>query len=943
MTRSGTSIDRLEPGQVLAAMDTPASGLTAEVAAARLLQHGRNELHEARRLPLSRRLLANFTHLMASLLWVAGGMAFVAGMAQLGVAVWLVVLLNGAFSFWQEYKAERATEALRKLLPVYVRVLRDGQEARIAAEELVPGDIMLLAEGDAISADGRLIQAFELRVDQSTLSGESHPVRKDADAVVGTDLALAELPNLVFAGTAVVGGTGRAVVFAVGMATEFGKIAALTQSMGTQLSPLQKEIQGVTRLVSIFAVGAGLLFFALSTWVAGMELLEAFIFAIGMIVAFVPEGLLPTVTLALAMGVQRMARRNAIVKRLSSVETLGCTSVICTDKTGTLTQNEMTVRQIWVGGRTYGVTGVGYAPEGALQEEAGEEPGLGAELCAGDLAACLVAAVRCNNARLIAPGEGTERQPGWQILGDPTEAALLVVARKAGIDLAAVATAWPLVRELPFESQRRRMSTLHRELSPRQVAGGGGERAFVKGAPSEILALSSHVRLGGQALPLDGLQRQKVMEANDRMARAGMRVLAVAERQLPVGFDDFRAEAVERDLVLLGLLGMLDPPRPEVAQAVATCRSAGIRTIMVTGDYGLTAESIARRIGIVVRPLPRLVTGADLDGMDASALAEVLQEEVIFARVSPDHKLRIVAALQALGHVVAVTGDGVNDAPALKQADIGVAMGKGGTDVAKEAADLILTDDNFASIVAAVEEGRAVYANIRKFTSYILTSNVPEAVPFVAFAFSGGRIPLAINIMQVLSIDVGTDIVPALALGMEPPEPGLMARPPRSRSEHLVDRPLLVRAYAIQGMVQGLATMVSFYGYFWTQGHWGQWLDLPETGPVYFAAAAMALGAVICGQIGNLFAHRSQTVSVARIPLFHNRLIWIGIGIELLLLLAMIYVPFLQPIFGMAPFDWPYWFFLLAWVPVVLGVDELRKLLAARFGRGGLVRDGGRL
>jgi len=934
---SGTSIDRLEPGQVLAAMDTPVSGLTAEVAAARLARHGRNELHEACRPPLFRRLLANFTHLMASLLWVAGGMAFVAGMPQLGAAVWLVVLLNGAFSFWQEYKAERATEALRKLLPVYVRVLRDGQEERIAAEELVPGDIMLLAEGDAISADGRLIQAFELRVDQSTLSGESHPVRKDADAVVRTDLALAELPNLVFAGTAVVGGTGRAVVFAVGMATEFGKIAALTQSMGTQLSPLQKEIQVVTRLVSIFAVGAGLLFFFLSTWVAGMELLEAFIFAMGMIVAFVPEGLLPTVTLALAMGVQRMARRNAIVKRLSSVETLGCTSVICTDKTGTLTQNEMTVRQIWVGGRTYGVTGAGYAPEGALQEEPGEELGLDAELCAGDLTACLVAAVRCNNARLIAPGEGTERQPGWQILGDPTEAALLVVARKAGIDLAAVAAAWPLVRELPFESQRRRMSTIHRELSTRQVAGEGGERVFVKGAPSEILALSSRVRLGGQLLPLDSLWCQKVMEANDRMARAGMRVLAVAERQLPVGFDDFRSEAVERDLVFLGLLGMLDPPRPEVAAAVATCRSAGIRTIMVTGDYGLTAESIARRIGIVVRPLPRLVTGADLDGMDASALAEVLQDEVIFARVSPDHKLRIVAALQALGHVVAVTGDGVNDAPALKQADIGVAMGKGGTDVAKEAADLILADDNFASIVAAVEEGRAVYANIRKFTSYILTSNVPEAVPFVAFAFSGGRIPLAINIMQVLSIDVGTDIVPALALGMEPPEPGLMARPPRSRSEHLVDRPLLVRAYAIQGMVQGLATMASFYGYFWTQGYWGQWLDLPDTGPIYFAAAAMALGAVICGQIGNLFAHRSQTVSVARIPLFHNRLIWIGVGVELLLLLAMIHVPFLQPIFGMAPFDWPYWFFLLAWVPVLLGVDELRKLLAARLGRGGLV------
>ena len=575
---SAAPIYTLEPGQVPAALATTAGGLTADVASARLAQYGRNELHEARRVPLYRKLLANFTHLMAMLLWIAGGLAFVAGMPQLGVAVWLVVVLNGVFSFWQEYKAERATEALRKLLPVYARVLREGQEQRIAAEELVPGDVMLLSEGDAISADGRLVQAFELRVDQSTLSGESRPVRKGSDAVAGTDLARAELPNLVFAGTHVVAGTGRAVVFATGMATEFGKIAALTQAMGDQLSPLQKEIAVLTRIVSVFAVVAGLIFFAVSTLVAGMKLLEAFIFAIGMIVAFVPEGLLPTVTLSLAMGVQRMVKRNAIVKRLSSVETLGCTSVICTDKTGTLTQNEMTVRELWVGGRTFAVTGTGYVPEGEVREEKGVQSALGSAP-GEDLRQFLVAAVRCNNARLLAPEEDKAGQHGWRILGDPTEAALLVVAVKAKVDLAQAAMDWPLVRELPFESQRKRMSTIHQaratgdsaaERRPEGLADG--HVAFVKGAPKEILALCTGVRLDGQDAALDAAQRQAVLEANDRMARAGMRVLAVAQRRLPPGFDDFRAEAVECELMLLGLAGMLDPPRPEVAQAVATCR-----------------------------------------------------------------------------------------------------------------------------------------------------------------------------------------------------------------------------------------------------------------------------------------------------------------------------------------------------------------------------------
>jgi magnesium-transporting ATPase (P-type) len=641
------------------------------------------------------------------------------------------------------------------------------------------------------------------------------------------------------------------------------------------------------------------------------------------------------------MGVQRMVKRNAIVKRLSSVETLGCTSVICTDKTGTLTQNEMTVRELWVDGRMFAVTGTGYAPEGEVSEEHGQ----GAQQAAphvqparndGDLQKFLVAAVRCNNARLLAPEEGENGQHSWRILGDPTEAALLVAAVKGKVNLAQAAVDWPLVRELPFESQRKRMSTIHQAQTAGDSAAGWRSNAqpdchvaFVKGAPKEVLALCTCVHIGGQDAVLAPLQRQAVIEANDRMARAGMRVLAVAQRRLPRGFDDFRAEAVECELTLLGLAGMLDPPRPEVAQAVAMCRTAGIRAIMITGDYGLTAESIACRIGIITKPSPHIVTGAELDGMDEAALAAALQDEVIFARVSPEHKLRIVSALQAQGQVVAVTGDGVNDAPALKQADIGVAMGLTGTDVAKEAADLILTDDNFASIVAAVEEGRAVYANIRKFTSYVLTSNAPEAVPFVAFALSGGRIPLALNVMQILSIDVGTDIVPALALGVEPPETGVMARPPRRQSDHVIDRALLVRSYGIQGVVEGIATMAAFYFYFWTNGYWGQWLDLPGSGPIYLSAAAMALGAVVCGQIGNLFAHRSQTVSAFRIPLFNNRLIWIGIGVELLLLLAMIYIPILQQIFGMAPFAWPYWLFLFTWAPIVLLVDEARKLLVA--------------
>lgn len=918
-------------------------GLTQAEARLRLQRYGRNTIRQIATASLTRKFLSHFTHVMALLLWLGGLIGFLAQLPQLGIAIWLVNCLNGIFSFWQEYKAEQAIAALRRVLPTYARVLRDGQAQRIVAEELVPGDVLLLAAGDLISADARVVQETELRVDQSTLTGESHPVRKTAEAVLRSDaMPRAELPNLVFAGTSVASGTGTAVVFATGMDSEFGKLARLTQSVTTDLSPLQREMQHTTKAITIIAVAAGSLFFLLALALAHMQVAESLLFALGMIVAFVPEGLLPTVTLALAMGTQRMARRHALIKRLSAVETLGCTTVICTDKTGTLTQNAMTVRALWVAGRQLTVTGVGYAPEGQILEDG--QPVTPAT--DGDLRQLLVAAGLCTDARLLPP---TRESPQWTVLGDPTEAALQVAASKGGIDLAAEARRMPRVRELPFDSRRKRMTTLHQGAVPAPCPPGAPPPplvpdqqrvtiAFVKGAPKEMLAVCTHLLRKGQACPLNERERAHILTANDEYARSGLRVLAVAQRLLPHGLTHVADEAIECDLTFLGLVAMLDPPRPEVAAAVTKCHRAGIRIIMITGDYGLTAESIARRIGIIRAPRPRLVTGTDLNAMDEVALRALLQEvwhrgeEVIFARVVPEHKLRIVTALQAIGQVVAVTGDGVNDAPALRQADIGIAMGLSGTDVAKEAADMILTDDNFASIVNAIEEGRAVYANIKKFISYIFTSNTPEAVPFILFAFSGGRIPLALNIMQILSIDLGTDIVPALALGAEPPEPGIMDRPPRPLRVHLITPALLARAYLWLGLVQSLAAMAAFYALYWTNGYWGQWLDLPAGGTLYQAATAMTLAAVVVTQIGNLFAQRAEQVSVLRLDLWNNWLLWVGVATELTLVCLIIYVPFLQQVFGTAAFPLRNWAFLLAWAPALLVADELRKAVVR--GRG---------
>ena len=916
-------IELLSVSQAFSRLNSGLEGLSQNEAKERLQYYGLNVITKEKGKPLWIRFLANFTHLMAILLWVGGIVAFLAQMPQIGIAIWMVNIINGGFSFWQEFKAEKATEALRKLLPSYARALRDREVQRTLAEELVPGDVILLEEGDRISADARLIEENEMRVDQSTLSGESHPVRKTSEAVLTEDLTRAELPNLIYAGTTVAAGTARAVVFATGMHTEFGKIAHLTQTVGEELSPLQKEMERVTKIVTILATSIGLFFFILGVLMAGVGLAESFIFAMGMIVAFVPEGMLPTVTLALAMGVQRMARRHALIKRLSAVETLGSTTVICTDKTGTLTQNEMTVTSIWLPGYKFTLTGVGYSPEGKilLDSRTAELATFAGSPWERNLHDLLVAAGLCNNSRLVPPnGE----KPGWTILGDPTEAALKVATRKGGIDLEAQAQRTRRIRELPFDSRRKRMSTIHQDRDAQLV--------YVKGAPKEVLALCTHARQNGQVLPMDNSLAARIMSANDDYARNGLRVLAVAYRRLPEPSHSanppaiYTPEAIEQDLTFLGLMAMMDPPRPEVAEAVQKCHSAGIRIIMITGDYGLTAESIARRIGILKTSQPKIITGLDLDALNDQELREALRGEVIFARVAPEHKLRVVTALKELGEIVAVTGDGVNDAPALKKADIGVAMGLAGTDVAKEAADMILTDDNFASIVHAVEEGRAVYANIRKFAVYVFNSNMAEAVPFIVFLFSRGLIPLPMTVMQVLAIDLGTDMVPAIGLGAEPPEAGIMQIPPRSQKEPLLNVRLLGKALLWYGMIESIASISAYFFLNWLHG----WPGVPlasEGTLMYRMATTMTLAGVVSTQVGAVMGCRTDRTSIFRIGFLTNRLVLWGIAVELTLLGILIYVPFMQPVFNTGPIGLREWVYLFAWTPVIFLLDELRKAI----------------
>ena len=922
-------LSSLPASQVFEQLGSTRRGISVAEADQRLITYGENKIPEIKKKPVILKFLANFYHTFALLLWFSSILAFLAEMAELGWAIIGVIVLNAIFSFWQEFKAEKATEALMKMIPLYARVMREGSVMQIMASGLVPGDLLIFEEGDNISADARLVEEFEMRTNNATFTGESEPAKRTADPVKGKDLTVTELPNLVFSGTSVAAGSGKAIVYATGQDTQFGHIASLTGSLEAELSPLQKEVKKIALIVAGIAVVGGLALFLLGSAIAKLTLISSAMFAIGMIVANVPEGLLPTLSLSLAAAVQKMVRENALVKKLSSVETLGSATVICTDKTGTLTQNEMTVREIWTNQEQISVEGVGYRPEGQFLLH--EQP-LDGKQIAEKLSLLMKACSYCNNAKVVVPDDS---QTNYTILGDPTEAALLVTALKAGFDYSTAIDMEDRIYELPFESVRKRMTTIHkvfnvkdfpqRELHKPHIHKGAKLAAYIKGAPKEILELCSHIHKNGEVYPITEEEKQSIIERNDVFAKQALRVLALAYREVTEKQQKYSVEDTEGDLTFVGLMGMMDPPRPEVQQAVKRCQAARIRVIMITGDYGLTAESIAQRVGIVKSAGSRIITGHELEDMDDTVLEGLLNDkdkEVIFARVTPDHKLRIAATLKGLGEVVAMTGDGVNDAPALKKADIGVAMGITGTDVAKEAADVILLDDNFATIVNAVSEGRAVYDNIKKFIVYIFAHLGPEIVPFILFVLF--RLPLPITPMQIIAIDLGTETLPALALGLEPAEPDIMERPPRTKKDNLLSPSVLLRAYVFLGIIESVLVMGAFFFLLYSEGwHWGVPVDIGSQ--LQVKASTITFLGIVATQVGTVFACRTNRESVFKIGLFSNSWIIWGVVFETVLVISLLYVPPVAKFFGMAPLSLKYWLILSPFPFLIFFAEEARK------------------
>lgn len=912
----------LRVSEVFQVFETSINGLTTAQAEERLLLYGKNLLSEEKPTPKFLKFIRYTSHPMAILLWISGFLSFIVSQPLLGVVIWLLVIVNAGFSFWQDYRTEQAMASLKNILPETARVIRDGVEVKISASDLVPGDLLILSEGDNIPADARVVEEYGLRVNNANLTGDALPVRKSADASLREGISEIERPNLIFAGTSVVSGTGKAIIFATGMLTQFGRIARLTQVMKEEPSPLQLELLRVTRIIAVVAIGIGTIVFVVGLFDVGMGLFDSFLLALGIIVAAIPEGLPATVTLALAFAGQRLAQKGVFVKKLSIIETLGNVSIIATDKSGTLTQNQMTVRNLWVGGKRLIVSGIGYEPKGSISSQNGED------LPKEDLDQLLQAAILCNNARLNPP---TPEHPYWSCLGDQTEAALKAVAMKGGKSEQTLNRSYPRIHELPFDARRKRMSTIH-EFDHQEIA-------FVKGAPREVLQLCSNISINGEDIPLDGALRQEIIEANDEYASNALRVLALAKRRIVHQPGGYSIENVENDLTFLGLAAMMDPPREEVAEAVKICQEAGIRIVMITGDYGLTAESFARRVGMLTTSNPAIITGAELDLMNDVQLKKSLKNETIFARMAPEHKLRLVSTFQSEGEVVAVTGDGVNDVPMLRKADVGIAMGIVGTDVAKEAADLVITNDNFSAIINAIEEGRAIFDNLRKFITYIFSSNVPEIVPFI---FSAAfNMPLALTVKQILAIDLGTDLLPALALGTERPEANIMQRPPRRRGTRLIDGKLLSRAFLWLGPIEAI---LCFFGYYmvidshvfqnilpnpvlsnWNQYIQGLSLDASER---YLMAITVFHAGVVFAQVGNALACRSESHSFRQLGIFSNPRLMQGIVIEIVIIITLIYFPPLARLFDHYPIPGIFWFGLIFYPPILYLLEWLRKMLS---------------
>jgi Ca2+-transporting ATPase len=920
---TGLPAHQLTVGDVLERFGTDArTGLSEAEARARLEKYGPNELQAEQPVPKWRKFLAQFQDRLVVLLLVAtaisGGLWLYERESALpyeALAILGVVVLNAVMGYLQESRAESAVAALRQMAAARAQVVRGGTRQSVPAAEVVPGDILIVEEGDTIPADARVVQCTALQTAEAALTGESLPVSKDTEPAAA-DAGVGDRHDMIFSGTAATYGRGRAVVVATGMATEMGKIAGLLEQATDDPTPLQRELDRVGTVLGFVVMAIAVVMIATIVVTEHVRefsaIVDVMILGVALAVAAVPEGLPAVVTAVLAIGVQRMARRNAVVRHLAAVETLGSANVIASDKTGTLTKNEMTVRAVVTASGHVTFGGTGYAPTGSVEREGG---GAVDGPLRFELNRALAVADLANNAVL------QERDGRWTVQGDPTEGALIVAAKKAGLDPQALETRFDRIGEVPFSSERKLMSALYRDGS-----GGGRIIVFTKGAPDVLLTRCSHELAGEESRPLSDERRRQILEANEELAGRALRTLAVAYRALPGG-DDLPEEVddtLERDLVFAGLAGMIDPPRPEARKAVARARLAGIRPMMITGDHPRTAAVIAAELGIA--PDARAVTGAELEAMDDEALARTAKEVSVYARVNPEHKLRIVHALQLTGAVVAMTGDGVNDAPALKRADIGVAMGITGTDVSKEAADMVLTDDNFASIVAAVEEGRAIFANIRKFLRYLLSSNIGEVMTMffgvllagaIGLQAEGSGVVLPLLATQLLWINLVTDGAPALALGLDPADEGIMEAPPRPRGEGVLTASMW-RGIFVVGIIMAGGTLLvldaSLPGGF-----------VEGNGTMRFAQT-MAFTTLMMFQLFNVFNARSDSTSAFAHP-FDNLWLWGAVALSLLLHLAVIYVPFLQQAFSTTPLAPVDWLRCALVASSVLWVRELVKLV----------------
>ncbi|WP_448338402.1 cation-translocating P-type ATPase [Chloroflexus aurantiacus] len=869
----------LELTDVFTHLNSSPTGLAPDEAAKRLSIYGPNELQAAARVSPWTLLLNQFKNVLIIILLIATGLSLLLGHGIESVAIIVIVLFAVLLGFIQEYRAERAIEALRRMAAPNATVLRDGVEQTVPAHTLVPGDVVLLRAGDRVPADLRLIEALNLQVEEAALTGESVPVEKTAAITLPAEAPVAERRNMVYAGTSISYGRGRGIVVATGMQTEFGVIATMLQTIETGRTPLQDNLDRVGHILARSALVIVAVITLLGFW-RGQPLVEMIIFGIALAVAVVPEALPAVVTISLAIGVQRMVKRNALMRRLPAVETLGSTSVICTDKTGTLTKDEMTARRLFVAGRWWDITGSGYDPVGEFRCDDRTVPADEA------VRRLLEGAVLASDARIV------YREQRWHAQGDPTEAALVVAAIKAGLVVEEVVSRAPRIAEIPFSSETKRMITLH-EVE-------GARVAYAKGAPEVIVSACSHWLTPNGIAPLQPEDRDTVLQAAQTMASSALRVLAVATKATADVAD------AEYDLTLLGLVGMIDPPRPEAKAAIQTCQQAGIRVIMITGDHPLTAAAIARELGLLTHG--RVITGVELDTLSDEEFARTVETIDVYARVAPVHKLRVVTTLQQKGYVVAMTGDGVNDAPALKKADIGIAMGITGTDVTKEAAAMTITDDNFASIVAAVEEGRRIFGNIKKYLMYLLSSNIGEITLMAGATFAG--LPLPLTAVQILYVNLATDGLPALALAVDPPEDDLMRQPPRDPRRGIFTRPVV--------------------GLMLTGGLWSALVNISlfvwalQSGRGLVEAMTMTFVSLVLIQFFKAYNFRSDHLSVFHRP-FANR--WLNLAIlwELVLLLGVVYLPFLHEPFGTFPLSLIDWLIIGGVALTIVPVLELAK------------------